>query len=124
MIYRLPFTAYSRQPAGPIDGSEGPNTGSMTPKQQRTTVYGATKHGTNHACADKRREHRQSTKHGNDIMFVDVIVAPGDDDLHNMIVTRTYRRDDTHKAIDDDDGADLAHIFYACLLYTSDAADE
>ena len=118
MTYRLPLTAYLRQPAGPIDGSGGPDKGPMTPPQQRTTVYGASKHGMNHACADTRRGHRQSTTQGNDTMFMEVIVASGDEDFHNMIVTRTYRRDDTLNAIDDDDGADLAHIT-SCLLYTS-----
>ena len=50
-------------------------------------------------------------------MFMGVIVASGDEDFHNMIVTRTYRRDDTLNAIDDDDGADLAHITSATSSY-------
>ena len=43
-------------------------------------------------------------------MSMDVIVAPGDEDFHSMIVTRTYRRDGTLNATDDDDGANPAHI--------------
>ena len=46
-------------------------------------------------------------------MFVIVIVAPGDEDVHDMTAKLTYQQYDTRPTTDDDDGADTAHIMYA-----------
>ena len=74
---------------------------------------GATKHGMNDASADEWCEQGQTSRQNNGVMFVIVIVAPGDEDVHDMTAKRTYQQDDTCSTTNDDDGADMAHIICA-----------
>ena len=89
------FTAYYRHIAASIDGSGGPDMDPMMPKKRRTMAYGATTHGMNEASADEWFEQGQASRQNNGVMFVIVIVAPGDEDVHDMTAKPAYQRDDT-----------------------------
>ena len=81
---------------------------------QGTQTSGATtKLDMNFAYADEWHQQGHTSIHDNSITYMFVIVAFGDEDVHAMITTPTNIHGDARITINNDAGADMAHIICA-----------